>query len=226
MEIYGANFAASAMDWTTAIASGQAPTLLNGVSVSINNRPGFLSYVGPNQINVQVPTGIGAGPSTLTVTNPAGTSDTYVVTVAQAAPSFLAPPQFKDRVGRQFVAAVFPDSNLNGPFVGQPNFLGPEIVTRSARPGDRIILYAVGLGPVNPQQEAGRIITVPNTIAAFSLRFGGVAVVTEYAGLATGQVGLYQINCIVPDLGTGEFEISGTMVGGIAVPPGLFINLR
>lgn len=223
MEIYGTNLAPSIADWTSAIASGQAPTSLNGVEVTIGGKPAFLSFVSPGQINVQVPDDIGTGPAVLTVKNANGTSDNHTVNVAPVVPAFLAPPvaPFKTAT-RQFIAAFFPDSTGNGPFAGNP---AESPLFRSARPNDRLIIYAVGLGNVTPRQQAGRIVTGPTALDSISLNFGGTPVVLEYAGHAPNFVGLYQINAVVPNLPPGEYEIGGT-VNGTPIPRGIFINLK
>jgi uncharacterized protein (TIGR03437 family) len=223
VEIYGTNLAASTADWGSTIGSGTAPTELNGVSVRFGDTPAFLSFVSATQVNAQVPDGVGAGATTLTVRNANGTSDNYTIQAAAASPSFLAPPNAPFRVGtRQFVAALFPDSTSGGPFVG-PTSMGTNF--RSARAGDRIILYAIGMGAVSPAQQAGRVVTASNALTSFSLQFGDATVTTEYAGLAPNTVGLYQINATVPNLPAGEYEIRG-MVNGTPIASGLFINLR
>jgi uncharacterized protein (TIGR03437 family) len=223
MEIYGTNLAPSTADWTSAIASGNAPTTLNGVEVTIGGRAAFLSFVSPGQVNVQVPDGVGTGPTVMTVRNANGTSDNYTINVAPVVPAFLAPPvaPFKTAT-RQFVAAFFPESTGAGPFAGNPS---ESQLFRSARPNDRLILYAVGLGGVTPPQQAGRIVSGPTALNSISLNFGGTPVALEYAGHAPGFVGLYQINAVVPNLPPGEYAIGG-MVNGTPIPAGLFINLK
>lgn len=221
VEIYGNDLAPTTATWDAAVASGVAPTELNGVTVTIGGRPAPLSYVSQRQINAQIPDGIGPGQATVAIRTPAGATGGYVLQVADASPGVLAPPTFRAG-GRQFVAAL----NADGSFVGQPNFLGPTIVTRSARPGDQVVLYAIGLGPTNPRQTAGTVVQDPNALGSFILRINNIPVQTTYAGLAPGAIGLYQINFIVPDVGTGEFPVTGSAVAGTTFQPNLFINLR
>ena len=61
--------------------------LLGGTSVTIDNRPAYLWYVSPTQINVQVPGDSALGPVNVTVTTPVGSS-TSTATLAAYAPSF------------------------------------------------------------------------------------------------------------------------------------------
>ena len=49
-----------------------APTSLDGTSVTIGGQPAFISYISPGQINAQVPTGSGTGAQPLVVTTSAG----------------------------------------------------------------------------------------------------------------------------------------------------------
>ena len=223
IEIFGSHLAAAPQEWAGSDFTGTtAPTSLGGVSVTIGNQPAFIRFVGPNQVNVQVPN-VGVGPTVMSVRNANGTSDNFPVTVAAQTPGWLAPPAF--RTGdRQYVAALYPDSGAGGPFVGRPNLIA-GIPFRSARPGDRIILYGIGFGATTPPVAPGQITTVANAINGFSLRFGDVAVVTEYAGLGPNFVGLYQINAIVPNLAPGDYEIQGT-ANGVPLPRGIFINLQ
>lgn len=220
VEIYGERLAQSVATWDADVATGTAPTELAGVRVSVAGVPAFLSYVSPGQINFQVPDGVAPGEAPITVTTPAGQlSRTHAI--AQASPGLWA-PQVLRVGGRQFVGAQHPD----GVFVGPPGFYGAGIPSRPARPNDRVIIWAVGLGPVNPPQPAGRAVPQLNSLGAFVLQFGGRTVATEYAGLSPGFIGLYQINAVIPDLPPGDWEISGSVVAGIALPSGLFINLR
>jgi hypothetical protein len=51
-----------------------APTKLGGTSVTIGGAAGFVDYISPLQVNVQVPGGVGAGTQSLVVTTAAGAS--------------------------------------------------------------------------------------------------------------------------------------------------------
>lgn len=55
--IFGQNLAPVTRTWEAAkeIVNGKLPVSLDGVSVSINNKPAFVYFIGPTQINVQAP---------------------------------------------------------------------------------------------------------------------------------------------------------------------------
>ena len=206
-----------------------APTTLEGVSVSVGGKPAFMYVLVaarpglPSQINAQIPDGLGNGAQTLTVRNANGTSDNYTINMVDRVPSFLAPGAFKNAAGRQYIAAVFEGVSPTT-FVCLPNSL-PNIPCRSAKAGDNIQFYGVGFGSTTPDQGTGKIVQVRNDLPNVVLRFGTQAVTPSFAGLATQAIGLYQFNITVPTIAAGEYEISGS-VGGVALPAGLFIDLR
>jgi uncharacterized protein (TIGR03437 family) len=70
-----------------------------------------------------------------------------------------------------------------------------------AAAGDFIIINCAGLGRVDPPVEAGEAAPsqpLSSTVLPVTLRIGGVAARVEFAGLAPGFSGLYQINAVVP----------------------------
>jgi uncharacterized protein (TIGR03437 family) len=71
---------------------------------------------------------------------------------------------------------------------------------RPARPGETMVLYGVGFGPVTPDDDAGDVVQHDNNLVLpFQVFFGGTPAAVSYAGLAPGSVGLYQFNVVVPD---------------------------
>src|SRR5437773_1236976 len=56
VQIFGANLAGSTRTWDARDFNGpQAPTSLDGVSVHINGKAGYISAISPEQITVQIP---------------------------------------------------------------------------------------------------------------------------------------------------------------------------
>jgi len=73
--------------------------------------------------------------------------------------------------------------------------------TNPVHPGDSIVIWATGLGRTNPPIDSG--LPSPSdplagAVITPSVALGGVALDVQYAGLAPGSVGLYQINATVP----------------------------
>ena len=109
IEIHGSHLASHTRAWTAADFQGaRAPTSLDGTTVTIGGQAAFISYISPNQINAQIPSGVGLGPQEVRVTTAAGASDPQTITVNQVQPGLLAPASLK--LGdKQYTEAVFPD---------------------------------------------------------------------------------------------------------------------
>jgi uncharacterized protein (TIGR03437 family) len=201
IEIHGSHLAAQTRAWTAADFRGpQAPVSLDGVSVTIGGQAAFISYISPDQIDAEVPSGAALGPQDIRVTTAAGTSDPRTVTVNQVQPGLLAPLSLK--LGdKQYTQAVFPD----GTTMALPAGMGLTVQARPARPGDTMVLYGVGFGPVSPDQGAGDVVQHGNSLLLpFQVFFGGKSAAVSYAGLAPGMVGLYQFNVVVPQAAAGD----------------------
>jgi uncharacterized protein (TIGR03437 family) len=212
VEIFGSNFASNARSWTGADFNGNnAPTSLDGISVSIGGQTAFVDYVSSSQINAQVPSTVVIGSQSVTITTPAGTSASKAVTVAATQPGILAPPSFIID-GRQYAAAVFSD----GVTFVLPTGAITGVASRPAKNGDIITLYGVGFGAVTPSIPAGQIVQQTDQLASsFLVTIGGVPATVLYAGLAPGAIGLYQFNVVVPNLGDNNqapltFSLGGT----------------
>ena len=196
IEIYGRLLATTTGTWAQSDFQGNnAPTALKGSTVTIGGQSAFVDYVSPNQVNVQVPSGVASGSQPLIVTTIAGSSLPFSITVNTTEPGFLAPPQFK-LGGTQYAVGIFAD----GFYVLPPGEVD-GVASRRAIPGDEIILYGIGFGTVTPDNPAGVIEQATNKLTAqFDVSIGGVSANVPYAGLTPGFVGLYQFNVVVPNI--------------------------
>ena len=82
--------------------------------------------------------------------------------------------------------------------------------THPAKPGDTIVIYAIGFGQTTPVAVEGQasnngtaghpLQTISNVTVTFGGGFNGRAtsVTPAFAGLTPTAVGLYQINVVVP----------------------------
>ena len=193
IEIYGSNLAADTRGWEGSDFNGvNAPTSLDGTSVTIGSVSAFVGYISSGQVNVQVPN-VAAGSQPLVVNTGAGSSPAYTLTIEPVDPGLLAPPTFKIN-GVQYVVA------LDGSNYVLPMGAIAGLTSAPANPGDVIVLYGVGFGPVSPTIQPGQIVQQMNQLPSFSISIGGVPATVQYAGLAPNYVGLYQFNIVVPQI--------------------------
>lgn len=226
LEIYGQNLAGTTREWAIEdFGLGiNAPTILDGVSVSVNGLRAFVRFVSPNQVNVQTSAFLsGSGNATVLLSyNGQSTTVTGAIPMRLTAGGLLAPASFK--VGdRQYVAALRPD----GSFVAGSNIAG--VPSAPARAGETLIIYGTGFGAVNPFTTpiAGQIASGLNSLSTpVQFQIGGVVARVDYAGLAPGFVGLYQFNVVVPQgVAGGDVRLEVTQ-GGTPIAQTLFLPVQ
>ena len=214
--IQGAGLAAKTDDWSNSIVNGALPTSLDGVSVSMGGKPAYIYYISPGQLNVLAPD-VPAGPITVTVTTPAGTSAAFTTTASTYGPAFFSWPSNQ-------VVATRTDYSYA---VKAGTFAG--VTTVAAKPGDVIVLWATGFGPTNPAAPTG--VAVPSDKAYSTSSLPGITIdnvpATVYgAALAPGSAGLYQIAIQVPpSLADGDWPIQA-LIGGVVSPAGTILTVH
>jgi phosphatidylinositol-3-phosphatase len=200
--IAGTNLAVSTRGWRAdEIGGGKLPTSLDGVSVTVNGSPAFISYVSPTQLNVQAPSDssiIDGQRVPVTVTSPTGTVS------ATGIARLIAPAMFL--IDSQRVAAI----NLDGSIVAPA---GAYAGSRPAKPGEFVEQFLTGLGPTNPLVPAGQLFSAPAPITnPISVTVGGKPATVSFAGLVVP--GLYQVNLVVPDVPDGDNQV-GLQIGNV-----------
>lgn len=173
---------------TVSIGGGQIPlsTSLGDVCVIANNTPVPLLSVSPGQINAQLPFSL-TGSATLTVHTPGGISSNYAFTVASAAPSVFRNGTAGPETG---LATIMRDDDYQ--------LVTP---TNPIHPNDWVTIYLTGMGQTDPPVVEGQPAPLnPLAVASIqpSVTLGGLTLGVAYAGLAPGEVGVYQINVLVP----------------------------
>ncbi len=210
LEIYGSNLSDTTRTWAGAdFSGGNAPTALDGVSVTINGKAAFVYFVSPGQVNVNVPEDEATGPVTILVRNARGTSNVGTMTRARLSPTLHTAAPFL--VGtRQHVIAQTPDFRS---YIGNPGMV-TGLGFRAARAGETVIVYALGCGPTAPGTFAGVVNRQSAALVnPFTVRIGGVAATTTFAGAAAGTIGLYQFNITIPNVPAGDQPITLTVDG-------------
>lgn len=220
--ILGSSLSEATSDWTGRFDGSNAPTTLNGTRVLINDRPAFLSFTSPGQLNAIAPDTITPGNVTIVVERN-GVRSTAVTAQARALnPSFFT----YDQRNRRFIAALSAD---NTAYIAPADLFGVSTVNglavRPARPGDFVIAYGMGMGPTTPSVPAGTIPPfregghpVSGTV---SLRFGSQTIQPIYVGLS-GFVGVYLVGFEVPSVSPGDYELQVT-INGVSSPTGVAI---
>jgi len=185
--IYGENLARikralSADD----VSKGTLPTALPGASVRvwIGGIAAFLYYVSPNQVNVLVPSNLSPGPTELQLQLDSTYGPSVRLTIGAAAPAFF-----------QMDASTAIAAHLDG---------SVATADTPARPGETITLYATGLGDTTPKPRYGEIPQVAARLAdmrKLHILLDGTEIDSsriQYAGVAPGFGGLYQVNIVLP----------------------------
>ncbi len=211
VSIFGVNLAGSSRDWTGAFNGDALPTSLAGVSVSINGKTAYPSFVSPTQINVQAPSDLAVGLVPVIVTNNGQASPTFSANLQTHAPAFF---HYSGDASRFALVTRYPDNA----YVADPSVLAGTV---AAKPGDVLILWGTGFGATVPPTAAGTIPAVSaNTASPVTVTVGSISVNVIGAALSQGLVAIYQIAIQLPaNLPAGTHEIRA-LVGGVQSPTG------
>jgi uncharacterized protein (TIGR03437 family) len=222
LEIYGSNLTCTqARGWAgTDFNGNNAPTSLNNVSVTIDGIKAYVDYVSSGQVNVQAPDDPNTGAGIpIVLANSAGSSNTVSMQKNAIAPALLSPSSF-DTQGHQWVVAQHADQT----YVGKAGLIS-GLTFSPAKPGETIIIYGIGFGPVSPAVASGTIVTAANSLSTAPVfRFGQTAATLAYDGLAPNFVGLYQFNVVVPNVSAGDMPLNVT-AGGAPLNQNLYITV-
>ncbi len=224
--LFGTNLASVTQTTTGGV---KFPTTLGGVSVTIDSIPCPIYYVSPTQLAVIVPYAISQ--------NTTGLADIQVTSngthsnVVQMYFSDTAPGSFSQTANGLGLASAL--HATTGQLVTSAN---------PAQGGEYISLYLTGLGTVTPSVTDGSLgptstlsLADVNTAGNLSVYFNdygsngqtGNQGTIQFAGLAPGLAGLYQINVQVPKTGLAsgdnvyvELVTDSADINQIAIPYG------
>ena len=190
IDLFGTGLAGS----TAEASSLPFPGTLGGVSVSINGVNAPLYIVSPTEIVCLVPYATTQTYATIQVTNNGVTSNAVTLYTEQSAPGAFTLGQ--DGIG--------PGAFLHA---------SGAVVSDSspANVGETIEAFLTGLGAVSPgigDGTAAPANSLTVTEDQFSVYVDGTQATVNFAGLAPGFAGLYQVNFVVPGTpDTGEVYV-------------------
>ncbi len=182
-------------------ASGPAPplaTTLGGARVLVNGVAAPIFYSSYGQIAFQLPADVPTGQSIVQVERDGNMlSNKVSVEVKARAPKVL-------RIGVKDFGAIVNAADNSYPM---PPGAIPGANTHPAKPGDVLVIYAIGLGLTDPWPATGQPAPSSEPLARMvakpRVNFGGGllgAIATpDFAGLTPTYAGLYQINVRIPD---------------------------
>ncbi len=194
--INGTNLAptSSSRTWTANdFINGNLPTSLDGVVVTVNGQRAYVYFISPSQINFLTPPAALSGAAQIQVTVNGRASTPFPVNAQNTDPAFFQ--------WGTYVVATHADYSPVGPTSLFPGLSTP------AKPGEQIVLWANGFGPVSTPvipgaaTQSGKLTTLP------TVQVGGQPASVSFAGLVSD--GLFQFNITVPQgLANGDQSIS------------------
>jgi uncharacterized protein (TIGR03437 family) len=205
--IYGTNLAYSTAGLTSGDVQGGALPIMLGTSettVFIDYSPAALYYVSPTQINFLVPPDLLPGAVSVYVTVDSWRGPLLRLTLAMAAPGLF-------QLDAQNAVATLSDGSVITP-------------SSPAKPGDVVSLWATGLGQTAPAANGFQLPTAAARLVAganLSILLNGTPVdpgAIQYAGVAPGFAGLYQINLKLPMSAPANPEVRLQLDGATSIP--------
>jgi len=158
----------------------------SALRVIVNGRPISLLLVSSSLINAQLDNST-AGPALMNIRTPQNVSSNFSFNVLANAPAVFLNGQAGDSTN---LPAIYREEN--GLLV---------TATNPVRRNDSLNIYAAGLGLTSPVVPAGSV-SPSNPLATAVLQpkvtLNGVGLPVTFAGLASGQIGVYQISVTVP----------------------------
>ena len=190
IEVHGTNLSqVSYLTWSNSDFSNGLPTLLGGVSATVDGKAAAVYFVSPTQVNILAPLDSATGAVPVQLNTPYGQTAIATVTELQTSPAFLViDPPAGHVAAQHYVNGVY---SLLGP----ASLDAPGYTFTPAKPGETVLLYSTGFGQVTPPianqlTGLGPLPTLP------SVTIGNLPATVSFAGLSAA--GLYQFNVVVP----------------------------
>lgn len=187
-------FGSQLSDTTQSNSDRLLPFTLAGVSTTVNGRPAPLYYVSPNQLNIQVPYEVGAGPAVVGVNNN-GKIAGFQFQIVPASPAIVT-----DGAGNVSPTASIAQGKIATLYMTGDGDVTPALFTGETYP------------PGSPTSS------LPRPRAPVTVTVGGTQTFLQFIGIPPGIIGLTQVNFVVPaSVPVGNQPVVVT-VGGVASP--------
>jgi uncharacterized protein (TIGR03437 family) len=200
------------LTWEYVTVSFDAPASGSLPAISV---PGYVEYVSGTQVNAFVPWELEGYPKVNVKMTYEGTVPIPSNVLSNVALNNYTPAFFMYNSGSVFIADAVDGVNCPAPYI-----IGTAC---PATPGALVQFYVNGLGPTNNQPASGSPASSnPNNLAQTTttpvVTIGGQKATVQFAGLAPGFVGLYQVNAYIPTgLAAGNQPIT-IQIGGVTSP--------
>ena len=184
------------------------PVSLGGATIILGGRQAPLLFATDGQVNAVVPYGIPINSAQQAVASRASSiSVPQPVTLAAAAPG------------------VFTSESKQG-IVVDVDSAGVETLVDAAHPariGHALVIYCTGLGEVDPPVVTGSPAPkepLSRAVNPVTVTIGGIDANVTFAGLTPTQIGLYQVNVVIPAGITPGLEVPLVLsaAGQVSVP--------
>ncbi len=182
-------------------ANGKLVTTLGGASVTVGNFPAPMFYSTSAQLGIQIPLELaGQASASVQVTVGGQTSALQSVNLTSAKPGLFTVSQD----GKGTAVCLHSDG------------VTPVTTANPAHPGEVVIFYGTGFGPVTPSLGTGQPSSGNKTVSQPVISIDGLNAELQFSGIAPGFVGLNQINVVVPGLArTNAADIVVLTVNGV-----------
>jgi len=184
---------------------------LGGASVTVGDFPAPMFYSTSSQLGVQIPLELdGQASADVQVTVGGQTSLVQTVNLTSIRPGLFTVSQD----GRGTVVCLHTDG------------VTPVTADQPASPGEVVIFYGTGFGPVDPPLGTGAASNGNQITATPAMTIDGLPAEIQFAGVAPGFVGLNQINVVVPGLARTNgadpvvLTINGVPANPVTLPVG------
>ena len=176
---------------------GKVTTTLGGASVKINGIAVSMLRAFPTQLVVQMPvelTDVSSAQVEVSVEGQTQSSTPRTFFVDAASPGIFSTASSGAGQG-----AILNGSELNQGLSSLVAPAGSFPNARPARAGETVVIFSTGLGPVSDPVPTGVLASgLHPTVVPVTVTIDGLPATVDFAGLAPGFVGLYQVNARVP----------------------------